>query len=406
MRRLLAIAMVLCGMSGATSDAHGPAGEHRPHAAGTAQAFRLVVADAKAAALKIFDLENGQLLAALPLASPARLHAGASGRYAYAVQPEADEVAVIDSGIELGSHGDHADIKISAPALLSSRLRGVRPSHLTHDNVRVAVFFDGDGTAQIFNEQDFVAGRMERIQRAETGVKHHGVAVPVARRLAVTIPPTGEGLPDVIELRSEDTPKPHRIECPSLHGEAATSRFVVFGCADGVAIFEMARNGVVSRQLPYPASLPPGRMIRRMTGASGFTFVAGDFGLDGMVIVDPSAADGDFQFIALPARRMDFNLHPESGDRLFVLIEDGTLLGINPLTGTTEAQTRVTERYAMDQSTVRPRIASIGPYVVVSDPRTGEVAILDATTLAARRRIKVEGIPSDLLAIGGDGVSH
>ncbi|WP_197427352.1 hypothetical protein [Bradyrhizobium retamae] len=143
-----------------------------------------------------------------------------------------------------------------------------------------------------------------------------------------------------------------------------------------------------------------------MTGASGFTFVAGDFGLHGMVIVDPSAEDGDFQFIALPARRMDFNLHPESGDRLFVIIEDGTLLGINPLTGTTEAQTRVTERYAMDQSTVRPRIASIGPYVAVSDPRTGEVAILDATTLGERQRIKVEGVPSDLLAIGGDGVSH
>src|SRR5687767_2109649 len=79
MRRLFAIATVLCGMSGATSDAHGPAGEHRPHAAGTVKAFRLVVADAKAATLKIFDLENGQLLAALPLASPARLHAGPSG---------------------------------------------------------------------------------------------------------------------------------------------------------------------------------------------------------------------------------------------------------------------------------------------------------------------------------------
>jgi hypothetical protein len=62
-------------------------------------------------------------------------------------------------------------------------------------------------------------------------------------------------------------------------------------------------------------------MIRRMTGATGFTFAAGDFGVDGMVIVDPSAAEGHFRFIALPARRMDFNLHPESGDRLFVIIE-------------------------------------------------------------------------------------
>jgi hypothetical protein len=410
MFRLLAVATVLCGISSAIGDAHEPTHEPNPgqqaHASGAAQAFRLVVADAKAATIKIIDLGNGELLGSLPLATPARLHAGSSGRYAYAVQPEANEVAVIDSGIAVESHGDHADIKVFAPQLLPLRLRGPGPSHLTHDNARVAVFFDGDGTAQIFSEQEFAKGGMGHIQRVETGAGHHGVAFPIARHLAVTIRPEGEGLPDTIELRRDDAPERQRIGCARLHGEAATGRFVAFGCADGVAIFEAARNGVVSRQLTYPASLPPGRMIRRMTGATGFTFFAADFGADGMVIFDPSAADGDFRFIALPARRMDFNLHPESGDRLFVIVEDGTLLSINPLTGATEAQVRATDRYAMDQSTVRPRIASVGPYVAVSDPRKGEVLILDATTLTPRQRIKVGGAPSDLLAIGGDGVAH
>jgi hypothetical protein len=103
---------------------------------------------------------------------------------------------------------------------------------------------------------------------------------------------------------------------------------------------------------------------------------------------------------------MDFNLHPESGERLFVLLEDGTLLSINPLSGRTEAQARVTGRYSMDQAAVRPRVASVGPYVAVSDPRAGEVLIVDATTLKTRQRVRVGGIPSDLLAIGKNGMTR
>jgi hypothetical protein len=405
MGRFLTFAIMFCAMCG-SGDANDPLPGRRSHAVGTTQAFRLVVADAKAATVKILDLRNGRVVATLPLAGPARLVAGASGRYAYAVQTDADQVAIIDVGIAVEDHGDHADIVISAPVLLSPRLRGARPSHLTHDHIRVAVFYDGDGTAQVFREHDFVQGNMTRIQRIQTDKKHHGVAFPVARRLAVTVPPEIDGLPNLIELRSEDHSDSQQVGCQHLHGEATTERFVAFGCADGVTIFEMAGNAVESRRLPYAASLPPDRMIRRMTSATGFAFFIGDFGRDGMVVFDPSAVDGDFRFIALPARWMDFNLHPESGERLFVLLEDGTLLSINPLSGRTEAQARVTGRYSMDQATVRPRVASIGPYVALSDPRAGEVLIIDATTLKTRQRVRVGRIPSDLLAIGKNGMSH
>jgi hypothetical protein len=403
--RFLAVGVVLCGISVVTGDAHGQQQKPDGSATGTMHAFRLVVADANTAAVKIIDLDSGRLLSTFGLAGPARLYAGSSRRYVYAVQSRDDEVAAIDIGIALESHGDHADLKVTAPRLISRRLRGPRPSHLTHDNARVAVFFDGDGTAQVFDERDFAAGRNARIQHIKTGAAHHGVAIPIGRQLGVTIPPAEKGLPDAIEVHSNDTRERRSIACKSLHGEAATGRFIAFGCADGVAILE-ARNDIVARFVAYPASLPPGRMIRRMIGASGFTFFAGDFGADGMVVFDPSATDGDFRFITLPARRMDFNLHPESGERLFVIVEDGTLLSLNPLTGTIEAQSRVTGRYAMDQSTIRPRITSAGPYVAVSDPITGEVAVLDATTLAERRRIKVGGTPADLLAVGGDGAMH
>jgi hypothetical protein len=404
-RRFVAFALLL-GIGGVASNSHGPLGQPIAPDGGTGHAYRLVVADAKTPAIKVVDIGGRRVLSTFALASPARLHAGASGRYVYAVQEQANEVAIIDTGIALESHGDHADIRVSNPKLLSGRLRGPRPSHLTRDNHRVAVFFDGDGTAQVLDEQDLANGRVVRIERVQTGAKHHGVALPIARRLAVTVPADDDGLPNTIEVRGQNPSEPQRIACPRLHGEGTTGRFAAFGCSDGVVVYELVRNGLTGRRIPYPSSVPSGRMIRNIAGAAGFTFFAGDFGADGMVVFDPSAADGDFRFITLPARRMHFNLHPESGDRLFVIVEDGTLLSINPLTGTIEAQTHVTDRYAMDHATVRPRIGSIGRYVVVSNPRGGDLVVLDATTLAERHRIKVGGTPADIVAVGGDGVTH
>jgi hypothetical protein len=354
----------------------------------------------------VIDLDSGAVIATYTLRGPARLHRGASGQYVYGAQEQGGQVAILDTGIGFDNHGDHSDIRISKPRLLPARLSGPRPSHINRGGDLVAVFFDGDGSAQVIKEQDFAQGRTRQIRRIATGAGHHGAAKPIGRQIAVTVPPDGEGLPNAIELRNTDKKTATRLECPRLHGEGSTGRFVAFGCADGVAIFEVQRNAVATRRIAYPESLPPGRMIRNMAGAAGFSFLAGDFGADGMVVFDPASIDGDFRFVQLPGRRMHFDLHPEPGDKLYVLIEDGKLLSINPMIGTIEAEARVTNRYSMEQGAVRPRVTSIGPYAIVSDPAGAEIVVLDSQTLLERRRLKMEGVPFDVLAVGGSGSVH
>jgi len=372
----------------------------------TVGAFRLLVADAKSPAVRVLDLDFGTVLATYTLGGPARLHRGPSGQYLYAVQGQSGQIAVIDTGIALKSHGDHADIKVSKPRLLPVRLSGPKPSHFNRGGELVAAFFDGDGSAQVIKEPELVRGNTRQLRRIETGAGHHGVAKPVGRQVAISVPPDGEGLPNAIELRRVDNKPSQRVDCPRLHGEGATGRFVAFGCADGVTIFETKRDGVAARRIAYPETIPPGRMIRNMAGATGFSFLAGDFGADGMVVLDPAAKDGDFRYVELPGRRMHFDLHPDPGDKLYVMVEDGTLLNINPLTGAVVAQARVTDRYSMEPDTVRPRIASAGIYAIVSNPAASEIVILDSQTLAERRRVKIDGVPFDMLAVGGRGATH
>lgn len=405
MWRVFIVLMGLGVAAGQQSEAHGPKRSSVSRSTST-EAARLVVSDANTPTIRVIDIASGRTVGSFAAKGPARLHAGASGRYVYAVQADAGQVAIVDTGIATEGHGDHDDIKITRPRLLPTRLEGSRPSHVTYDNARIAVFFDGDGTARVFPERDLIGGRTRTIQRIETGAKHHGVVQPIGRHIAVTVPPNGDGLPNSIELRGPDRATAPRMNCDRLHGEGRTGRFVAFGCADGVVIYETGRDGVTGRSVSYAKSLPTGRLIRNMSGAAGFAFLVGDFGADGMVVLDPSAADGDFRFIPLPSRRMHFHLHPEPGDKLFVIVEDGTLIRINPITGQTTGQAQVTNRYSMDQGVVRPRVASVGRYVTVSNPATGEIVILDADTMEERRRINVGGAPFDVLAVGSVGASH
>lgn len=406
MRPGLILLMGLILASAQPTEANAPRRSGAKAQAAVVAPARLLVSDATRPTVRVIDLASGKPLASFNVKASARLHPGALGRYVYAVESDAGRVAVVDTGIATESHGDHDDVKVTRPRFLPVSLSGPRPAHVTHDGARVAVFFDGDGTAQTILERDLSGGKLRTIQRIETGAKHHGVARPLGRQVAVTVPPSGEGLPNAVELRSPDTTASLRMNCPRLHGTGQTGRYATFGCGDGVVVYETGREGVSARKIDYPQTLPADRMIRNLSGASGFTFLVGDFGADGMVVLDPSAKDGDFRYVPLPARRMHFHLHPDPGDKLFVIVEDGTLVRIDPIAGKETGRTQATSRYSMEQGIIRPRIASAGPYVAVSNPAASEVVIIDADAMMERKRIKLGGEPFDVVAIFRAGHAH
>jgi hypothetical protein len=374
---------------------------------GVVSAHRLVVTDAAEAVVRVIDAETGKELARADLASPGRLTHERNGRHVYIWQGAAGQVRQIDTGVALEDHGDHLDIDVKRPRIHAGALTGAKPSHINFGDGRVVVFFDGDGAAKVVGEGDFAKANFAAAMTLRTERPHHGVAKPIGKAMAVSVPKEGENLPVAVELRGEGGREGagQRIDCPRLHGEGAAGRFTAFGCADGLAIFEQTATGVTARKAPYAASLPAGRMVRNLNGAAGFSLLAGDFGPDGMVIIDP-ANPADMRFIQLPARRIHFALDRNDGAHLFVLVEDGRLLRFNALTGEAMGDVAVTGRYAMEAGVVRPRMAQAGAFVVVSDPAAGEVAVIEAATLKVARRIKAGGQPFDVALAGGRGETH
>lgn len=400
-----ALAALVASVAIEPAFAHGPRSSAQST---TITAHRVLVADATDPIVHVVDLDSGLTLATYRVRSPARLWRGASGRFVYAVQAGAGLISIVDTGIAFTSHGDHEDLSVTRPRLLETTLRGERPVHFNRGSGQVAAFFDGTGGARVVPEADLVRGRARAGFALESTRPHHGVAKPVtATRVAMSVPLTeGQSLPDAIELRDRAGAASDRIACPRLHGEAASGRFTAFGCADGVAVFEAGRAGVNGRHIRYPDTLPPDRMVRNGVGGEHFRFIGADFGADGMVVFDPSTATGDFRFVQLPARRMAFDLVRDPGHAAVALLEDGRLVEIDALAGAIRRTVQVTERYAMDQGVVRPRVTSVGRHVVVSDPARGEIVVLSAETLAETRRIRIGGTPFDVLAVGGTGTRH
>ncbi|MEM9223777.1 MAG: hypothetical protein AAGB11_15455 [Pseudomonadota bacterium] len=362
-----------------------------------AQRYRLLVADAQVPTVQVVDLGTGAPPVRFELASTVRLHLAPDGRHAFAIQRDAGTVQVIDTGRIEEDHGDHSALIFDEPALINAKATGERPVHFNSGGGRIAVFWDGTGTATLHETTTVADGDFTPLATIDTGAPHHGVTVPVGETVITSLGPEGEGLPDELAVMDLDGTERSRIDCLNLHGEGKAGSFIAFGCEDGVAVFDIAVSPAKARFLAYPDDAPEG-MVRTLLSPRETLALVGNFGADRLTVFDPSSDTGDFSFVDLPAPRMAFVLD-EAGNVGFAILADGRLVRFSALTGRIldEAE-NVTGTYSMERGVVRPMMASAGDRVVVSDPAAGEIVVLDANTLKTER-LQVGGAPRSLIIL-------
>jgi DNA-binding beta-propeller fold protein YncE len=371
-------------------------------------AYRAIIADHANGKITVVDALTGKIIANYGVEGPARLKANETGRLIYASQGAQGRVDVIDSGITVASHGDHADVDAKAPRMTSASILGPKPSHINIDGGRVAVFFDGDGQASVLAEDALLSGK-GKPAFIKTAAPHHGLAAPVGAFTAVSIPhPTDtKELPIGIDLLDRSGKSVAKSDnCPKMHGEAKSGATSAFGCADSVLLLRMTRTGGTFEKITYATALPAERMVRNMAGGKAAKSFLGDFGPDGMVIIDPVAKE--FNFIKLPARRMAFTREAVMGDFGYVITEDGQLHKINALTGKVEASLAVTERYSMEggSAVARPRLSASGDRVVITDPAKAQIHVVDSAKMQITHKVAVPGVPFDVVIVGAAGEDH
>jgi len=402
----LSTATAILALGTTAAWAHGDHGHGHDHGHDHGSMhLRIFVADAAAPRLSAFDADEDAVYT-LDLAAPARIFAGNESGVVYAFLRAANRIALVASGLEDEDHGDHGHLRLVAPALTGWALEGDTPAHFNKGFGHVAAFFDGTGTAMIWEEHDLAHGRTAPELVFETGVPHHGLVLPLqGGHLAVGIPVAGERLPVAVALLAHDGDEELRVDCPGTHGSARSGRFAVFGCTDGVAVIDMEAE--TGRHIAYPSGLGDGA-VRNLRGSDAVQALLADFGPQALVIIDPGAEDGDFVRIDLAGQRIAFELSAD-GLRGYALLADGSLARLNALTGATMGSLPgVSSAYRMERGEVRPMMALAGDLLAVTDPASGTVTLVDLDHFEVTRRVDVGGQPQSvaLLAVPEDEHDH
>jgi hypothetical protein len=379
-----------------------------PALAADKQTHRALIADHANGKLTLIELPSGNALGHFGVEGPARLKANDAGRYIYITQGKQGRINVLDSGVTITSHGDHFDVALKPFRMLDARFAGGRPSHVNHGQGTTAIFSDESGTAEAIDEKTFATGKPRTFQ-IKADAPHHGLAVPLKGHFAVSVSQQIDGrtVAHGIDVVKRDGASVIRSnDCPRLHGEARLSGLNAFGCTDGVLFLSEEKGRYAFQKVAYPADLPKDRMVRNLAGSQTVRSFVGDFGADGMVVIDPSTKA--FSFIQLPAKRMSFTRDPLLGEQAFVMTEDGRLHRLNALMGKLEQSIPVTAAYSMEggSAIARPRVSASGGMVVVTDPAAGKVHIVNGEKMQLVRSVEMPGAPFDVAVVGGQDHDH
>lgn len=371
--------------------------------------YRVFVADHAEAKVKAFDLDKPDNRWVFTTDGQSKLFAVDDGAAIVAVQSDSDAVHFISTGIALNAHGDHADIEIAEPQAVAHKLAGPRPFHVIDHHGKAIVNFDKGGYAEIIDTHALTHGALET-SRLEQERAHHGFAAPVGDHWVTTVatdtPVAGTRI-GLQAVAADGAPIGDVATCTGIHGEAFSGAYLAAGCKEGVLTVTAGEDGPVFQMLPYPADLPGDQMTGTLLGARSMQAFLGNYGADGLVVIDP-VDEPHFHYIELPFRRIDFALDPADFRFGYVLTEDGSLHRIDILKGSLVENARITAPYSMDGhwNDPRPRMAMAGDEIVVSDPNAGVVRRIAKDSLQETGVIAVGGMPYNVAVAGGSGVVH
>ncbi len=377
--------------------------------------WRLFVTDQQAPKVTVVDPSKGRTLGGFETSGyVTHLVPSQSGETMFAVQMDHDIVHVLKSGIAKTDHGGHADIDVEAAELLPVTLRGARPIHVVADGDSMVQYFDREGEARIFSETRLLKDDTT-FETVRATAPHHGIAAPMGRYFLISEPNMDaetkpDALPPRLGLRivDEDGKQVGDIAtCTGLHGKAQSAGIVAFGCKEGVlTVRPDGDNPPKVDMLAYGPDLPEGR-VGQLLGGKAMQFFIGNYGADKLVLIDP-ASETPFHLVELPVRRVDFALDPQRVKIAYVFTEDGQLHALDVLSGKIVRSVRITEPYSKDGHwrDPRPRLAVMGDIIAVTDPNQQLVRLLDAESFDEKSAIEVEGLPFNIVAIGGSGMQH
>ncbi len=368
---------------------------------------RLLIADGQAPIVRVFDVAEKKVISNFPVSGQANVYSGPSKRFAYAVQSTTDQISIVDGALVFEDHGDHQHYDKYDPILLDQPLYGDNPIHFVSHEGYVAAFFDNEGRALMLEESTLLQAERRTIELKATQ-PHHGVALAWGDAFLMTraevLPGSPRATAVAVDVFSQDGVATGESfgPCVSLHGEAARTDALAFGCDDGVLIISSKEGVFSASKMLQPAS--PDTVKRRvgtLASHDNVPYFVGNFGPLFYAEIDPAL--GTFITRAAPLDYAQF-MFSADGSQLLFLGKNGEIAVLDAKSRELLHQSKVTSAATgIDYGARDPKLAVGKKFAYITNPSSGELVIMNLANFKEAGRFRIEGEPTKLTILDFPG---
>lgn len=355
--------------------------------------------------LLVLEGDSLEVAADVPLDGFLRLNPAGDERHVMVSTDDA--FRVLDTGVEIDRHGDHAHFYAEEPELTELSFAAEHPGHVTTHAGVTALFADGTGRVELLDpsalDPDARDDDEPEVTVYESPEAHHGVAVALEGGGLLTTLGDSETRTGAVVLDAARAEVVRSEECPGVHGETvAADGVIVIGCENGALVY---RDGVFTKVAAPDAY---GR-IGNQAGSPESPVVLGDYKVDAAAELERpqrvsliDTATATLRFVELGTSYTFRSLARGPHGEALVLGTDGAIHVIDPDTGEVTRRIAVVDAWTepVDWQEPRPALEMRGHRAYVTDPAADAIHVVDLESGEITASASLPETPNELTTVG------
>jgi len=348
----------------------------------------------------VLDGTTLEVEADLPLEGFNRLNPAGDGRHALVTTTAGFEV------LDLGTWTDDEGSHVADPQLTDLVFEAEAAGHVVRHDGKTILFADGTGDTTIFETAALLEGELPETEVVASEEAHHGVAIELADGTLLSTLGNSDTRTGVRALDASRTEVDRNEQCPSVHGEgAAANEVAVFGCSDGVLIYD---NGAFTKvQSPDVYGRTGNQYVSETS-----TIAVGDYNsdpdsegylLNQLVFIDTVAKTSSVVDLPDGAAYTWRGVGRGPSNEVLVLSSDGSLYQLDEATGDVTNSWPVIAPWQspVEWQDAHPALTINGSVAYVTEPATSEIHAIDLTTGEITQSATLPAAPNEIAVVTG-----
>jgi outer membrane protein assembly factor BamB len=351
----------------------------------------------------VLDGTSLELEADLPISGFNRLNPAGDGRHALVTTAEGFQV--LDLGTWTDSDGTST---VADPKLTDLVFEADTAGHVVRHGDKTILFADGTGDITLFETAALLdaTDELPETEVVKSEAAHHGVAIELADGTLLSTLGTSESRNGIRVLDEDREEIARSEECPSVHGEgAAANEVAVFGCSDGVLVYDAGEITKITAQDAY------GRTGNQYVSETS-PITVGDYNSDPdsegyllseLLLTDTVAKTSTV--VAMP-EGVGYTFRDVArgpNDEGVVLGSDGALHILDVETGEFTDSYPVIDAWEgpVEWQDAHPAVVVVGETAYVTDPATNSIHAVDIATGEVTASAELDKAPNEIAVVTG-----